>query len=240
MPTVAAGEVAVATGGAVDGEELALGRRFAEAMQVYGQGLPEPEIWQTYGHDRTTLGRHFRSGKVDMAGVLRLHAYYTRRSRAGFLDAVTGVPSLAHASWRAEQVDLSQVADPRYRTLIEASGTIGANCRELLERTGLLADSHIILLRDADALSIHIGTRTVVSPDLFGLDIRNRRNKSYAELVFSHVSASRAGNVLHQLDDDQGNGYRSLRLPFRNSPSSPLEVVTLPHAIRSTTNYLVR
>lgn len=223
-----------------DGVELALAARLADAWGIYTRGLDEARIFSVARHDRTTIGRWFRTGKPNMAALLRLNAYFATMGRPGFLAAVADEPSLAQAAWRAAPCDLEQLTDPAYRLLLEKSGQVGVNARELLVQCGLLERAHIILLRDTDAISIHIGSGTVVSQDLFGLDIRNRKNKSYAELIFDHVSVARAGAVLHQLDDDQGNGYRSLRLPFRSGPTAPVEIVTLPHAIVSATNYLVR
>jgi hypothetical protein len=222
-----------------DEDERALARAFGRAVEEFDEGLPTAERDIAAKVHRSTLSRWGKLPGLEAITLHRLNRHYERHGRKGFLDRVYGrVPAIIRR-WHAMPLDLSQVSDPRYRQLMEAGLRLDESPVEWLGRTGLLAHSHIIIVRGNEAWSDHVGTATMASPSLRYRNILDRDDQVYAGHVHALVMQAKREPRLDAMTLEDGNGYWSLKIPFRSSGGA-IPIVSLPHRVVNQINYTVR
>jgi hypothetical protein len=223
-----------------DGVDQIFGRQMRQAFDDFCAGQSKAEAYLAGGIDGSAFGRAARTGHIKAVVLLRLDRHFSRLGRPGFLDRVYGRIEAPRLQWTSQRLAIDQIRDRRHRQLIEAARRPAENPREWLARTGLLARAHVLMLRGPDLISTHIGSKTLVSQALLGRDIRDRRDVNYARRTYEDVMQAQDDAVLHRIQQSDGDGYCSLRIPFREHAAAPLQIVALPFAVQSAGQYLVR
>lgn len=222
-----------------DGVALAMGQQFKVAFTEYSEGFSIPEIEAIATVNITTMQRWFKTGGMRATVLLRLDNAFAARGRRGFLDRVYGRQALAPLVWASNPLDLSQVENPAHLAMIEAGTRIGENPVEWLAKTGLLPHAHVLMFRGPEVISTRIGSETLVSAALLGRDIRDRADRGYAQRTYDDVLKATEHATCMDIFHNEGDGYHSLRIPFREHKDAPLQIVALPHNIRSSGRYVV-